>query len=105
MPTGGTFTENTGESGSLFSLLPGWWSQCKEDLFPGANSRHGTTSVDHLSEIEDDRVNKILLRPLEQFICGTEDVDSVWQRLREADAPPDVCGKVFKSGETCYNCK
>ena len=50
-------------------------------------------------------MNKILLRPLEQFICGTEDVDSVWQRLREADAPPDVCGKVFKSGETCYNCK
>ena len=67
--------------------------------------RHGTTSVDHLSEMEEDRVNSILLRPLEEFICGTEDVESVWESLRQADTPPDVCGKVFKPGETCCNCK
>ena len=45
------------------------------------------------------------LQPLEQFICGTEDVASVWRQLSECDAPPAVCGHVFRHGETCYNCK
>ena len=67
--------------------------------------RHGTSSVDQLSEIEEERLNSILLKPLEQFICGSEDVEEVWARLKQADTKADVCGKVFKSGETCYNCK
>ena len=69
------------------------------------NSRHGTTSVDQLSEMEEERLKAILLKPLEQMICGGEDVETVWERLRQADTQSDVCGKVFKAGETCYNCK
>ena len=48
---------------------------------------------------------QLLVKPLEQMICGGEDVETVWERLREADTQSDVCGKVFKAGETCYNCK
>ena len=91
--------------------------------------RHGTTSVDQLTDREEDRVREVLLQvkissylntmciifylfltflhlqPLEQFICGTEDVASVWRQLSECDAPPAVCGHVFRHGETCYSCK
>ena len=67
--------------------------------------RHGTTSVDILTDREEERVRSVLIRPLEQFICGQTEVESVWQTLSSSDAPSDVCGHVFKPGETCYNCK
>ena len=107
MRTGGTSTENTGESGYLCSLLRGksGLSESEKDVNLIFNSRHGTTSVDQLSEMEEEKLKAILLKPLEQMICGGEDVETVWERLRQADTQPDVCGKVFKAGETCYNCK
>ena len=67
--------------------------------------RQGTTSVDTPAPREEDRITEVLIKPLEQFIAGQEDVDTVWRALRECDAPPAVCGHVFKHGETCYNCK
>ena len=67
--------------------------------------RHGTTSVDMLTGREEDRVRSVLLQPLEQFICGQAEVGPVWRQLSECDAPPAVCGHVFRHGETCYNCK
>ena len=67
--------------------------------------RQGTTSVDTPSPREEDRITEVLIKPLEQFIAGQEDVDTVWRSLRECDAPSAVCGHVFKNGETCYNCK
>ena len=67
--------------------------------------RHGTTSVDQMSEQEENRVQAVLIDTLEQFICGTEDVGAVFKSLAATDAPSAVCGHVFKPGETCYNCR
>ena len=90
--------------------------------------RHGTSSVDTLSDLEESRVKSILFDSLEQFIAGKEDVQSVFSKLTESDTPPAVCGHVFKPGgmirdicnqfsllvilvydylfaETCYNCR
>ena len=60
--------------------------------------RHGTSSVDNLSEIEESRVKSVLFDSLEQFIAGQEDVQSVFNSLTESDTPPAVCGHVFKPG-------
>ena len=67
--------------------------------------RHGTTSVDTLTSREEAEVQSVLISSLEQFICGSENVDAIWQKLSACDAPSTVCGHVFKHGETCYNCK
>ena len=67
--------------------------------------RHGTTSVDTLTSREEADVQSVLISSLEQFICGSENVDAIWQKLSACDAPSTVCGHVFKHGETCYNCK
>ena len=67
--------------------------------------RHGTTSVDQMTEQEEARVQRVLIDSLEQFICGTEDVYNVFKSLTAEDIPDAVCGHVFKPGETCYNCK
>ena len=60
--------------------------------------RHGTSSVDNLSELEESRVKSVLFDSLEQFIAGQEDVQSVFNGLTESDTPPAVCGHVFKPG-------
>ena len=60
--------------------------------------RHGTSSVDTLSDLEESRVKSILFDSLEQFIAGKEDVQSVFSKLTESDTPPAVCGHVFKPG-------
>jgi len=67
--------------------------------------RHGTTSVDQMTEQEEARVQRVLIDSLEQFICGKEDVYNVFKNLTAEDIPDAVCGHVFKPGETCYNCK
>ena len=61
-------------------------------------ARHGTSSVDTLSDLEESRVKSILFDSLEQFIAGKEDVQSVFSKLTESDTPPAVCGHVFKPG-------
>ena len=67
--------------------------------------RHGTTSVDQMTEHEENRMQAVLIDTLEQFICGQENVSQVFQSLAANDAPAAVCGHVFKPGETCYNCR
>lgn len=71
--------------------------------------RHGTSSVDNLSDLEESRVKSVLFDSLEKFIAGQEDVQSVFSSLTESDTPPAVCGHVFKPGgkifwwgEYCY---
>ena len=60
--------------------------------------RHGTSSVDNLSDLEESRVKSVLFDSLEKFIAGQEDVQSVFSSLTESDTPPAVCGHVFKPG-------
>ena len=66
--------------------------------------RHGTSSVDTLSDLEESRVKSILFDSLEQFIAGKEDVQSVFSKLTESDTPPAVCGHVFKPGGMIHEC-
>jgi hypothetical protein len=49
--------------------------------------------------------NKILLKPLESYICNDLDSDKVLSKLIELDDPPVLCGKVFKAGEPSYFCR
>ncbi|XP_015925189.1 E3 ubiquitin-protein ligase UBR2 [Parasteatoda tepidariorum] len=46
-----------------------------------------------------------LFGPLEQFICGDENVSSVFEQLKLLNDTPSLCGKVFKSGEPTYSCR
>lgn len=50
-------------------------------------------------------VEKILLKPMAIFICNNTDSDKALSKLNELDEPPQLCGKVFKSGEPSYFCR
>lgn len=47
----------------------------------------------------------ILFKPLENYICACLDSEERLKRLHELDDPPQLCGKVFKSGEPSYFCR
>ena len=49
--------------------------------------------------------HKILLKPLEIYICNNNDSDTILNKLNELDDPPQLCGKVFKAGEPSYFCR
>jgi E3 ubiquitin-protein ligase UBR2 len=48
---------------------------------------------------------RILFKPLEAYICNSIETDKVLNELKELDDPPQLCGKVFKSGEPSYFCR
>ena len=48
---------------------------------------------------------KILIRPLEAYLCNDLDTESVLNELTKLDDPPKLCGKVFKNGEPSYFCR
>ncbi len=50
-------------------------------------------------------VHRILLQPLEQFVCNSEDNEKVLSELTQLEDPPQLCGKVFKAGEPSYFCR
>ncbi|KAK2704905.1 E3 ubiquitin-protein ligase UBR2-like isoform X2 [Artemia franciscana] len=53
---------------------------------------------------DEDEVKRVLLDPLEMFICG-RDPKAVFKELSELDNPPALCGKVFRMGEPTYSCR
>lgn len=54
---------------------------------------------------DEDRGRETLFSPLEQFITLSTDPKSVFERLKQTDDPPKLCGRVFKSGEPTYSCR
>jgi hypothetical protein len=60
--------------------------------------------VDADTANEEKKVNKYLLRPLEQFMCNGNP-DFVFKQLKEYDKPPLLCGRSFKLGEPTYSCR
>lgn len=48
---------------------------------------------------------KILLKPLEIYLCNSMDSEKVLIKLNELEDPPQICGKVFKAGEPSYFCR
>ncbi|EFN77425.1 E3 ubiquitin-protein ligase UBR2 [Harpegnathos saltator] len=54
--------------------------------------------------IDENKAQKILFSPLEEFICnGNPQV--VVKELTKMDNPPSMCGRVFKMGEPTYSCR
>ncbi len=49
--------------------------------------------------------DRVLIKPLEAYICNDLDTESVLNNLTKLDDPPQLCGKVFKSGEPSYFCR
>lgn len=54
--------------------------------------------------IDEDTANRMLFRPLEEFICGG-DPQVILKELAKMDNPPSICGKMFKIGEPTYSCR
>jgi len=54
--------------------------------------------------IDEDTANRMLLRPLEEFICGG-DPQVILKELTKMDNPPTICGRMFKMGEPTYSCR
>lgn len=54
--------------------------------------------------INEEKCQRMIFAPLEYFICG-EDPSVGFQRLQNANAPSQLCGRVFKVGEPTYSCR
>ncbi|XP_066487271.1 E3 ubiquitin-protein ligase UBR1 isoform X2 [Tiliqua scincoides] len=59
--------------------------------------------MDPLPEKEEEMTQKTILYPLEWYLFG-EDPDICLEKLRQSGTP-QLCGKVFKGGETTYSCR
>ncbi|KAL6265276.1 hypothetical protein P5V15_002056 [Pogonomyrmex californicus] len=54
--------------------------------------------------IDEDTAHRMLLKTLEEFICGG-DPQVVLKELSKMDNPPSICGRMFKMGEPTYSCR
>ena len=54
---------------------------------------------------DEQKIVQRLLKPLEQFICQTHRVVEKFDDLKKMGNPPNLCGKIFKSGEPIYSCR
>uniref|UniRef100_A0A670I4H8 E3 ubiquitin-protein ligase n=1 Tax=Podarcis muralis TaxID=64176 RepID=A0A670I4H8_PODMU len=59
--------------------------------------------MDPLPEKEEEIAQMTILYPLEWYLFG-EDPDICLEKLRQSGTP-QLCGKVFKGGETTYSCR
>ncbi|XP_072755009.1 E3 ubiquitin-protein ligase UBR2 [Anoplolepis gracilipes] len=54
--------------------------------------------------IDDETARRLLLKPLEEFMCGG-DPQTILKELSKMDNPPSICGRMFKIGEPTYSCR
>ncbi|KAH0620663.1 hypothetical protein JD844_021334 [Phrynosoma platyrhinos] len=59
--------------------------------------------MNSLPEKEEEIIQKTVFCPLEWYLFG-EDPDVCLEKLRQSSTP-QLCGKVFKGGETTYSCR
>ncbi|XP_008102293.2 E3 ubiquitin-protein ligase UBR1 isoform X2 [Anolis carolinensis] len=59
--------------------------------------------MDSMPEKEEEIIQMTILYPLEWYLFG-EDPDICLEKLRQSSTP-QLCGKVFKGGETTYSCR
>lgn len=55
--------------------------------------------------IIEQRVDDVLLRPLDVFLYGTTDTEEAVKTIRSFNKRPTVCGHLFKSEEATYFCR
>ncbi|MGH0161056.1 UNVERIFIED_CONTAM: hypothetical protein FKN15_049756 [Acipenser sinensis] len=63
-----------------------------------------TSEKTGLSEEEEEMVGTTLLRPLEWYLFG-EDPQLGLEKLQQGSGSSQLCGRVFKEGETTYTCR
>jgi len=63
----------------------------------------GRTSLDQ--RYDEELVKRVLLQPLDDFICGGANMEEVYRSLAEKDTPPALCGKVFALGDPIFSCR
>uniref|UniRef100_A0A8D0C1I8 E3 ubiquitin-protein ligase n=1 Tax=Salvator merianae TaxID=96440 RepID=A0A8D0C1I8_SALMN len=89
--------------------LARWWDEKLE--FHAAFLQHLAKVVPEIyfdemnpvPEKEEELAQMTILYPLEWYLFG-EDPDTCLEKLRQS-ATPQLCGKVFKNGETTYSCR
>lgn len=59
--------------------------------------------MDPVSQKEEEMAQRMILYPLEWHLFG-EDPDTCLEKLRQIGTS-QLCGKVFKGGETTYSCR
>lgn len=84
-------------TGDLLALLQNHWRQYAPLCFSVLENPRR-----NLVELDSDRV---LIKPLEAFLCNDLDTEAVLGSLAKLDDPPQLCGKVFKNGEPSYFCR
>ena len=84
-------------TGDLISLLHKHWQVYVPICF--------NVSDNPLKNLIETDVEQLLLKPLSVFICNSQDSEKALVKLNELDDPPQLCGKVFKSGEPSYFCR
>lgn len=60
--------------------------------------------VESSAQDEEELVQRRLLQPLECFLFA-EDPQTGLEKLKQGNASPQLCGRVFKEGETVYSCR
>lgn len=103
------YEELVAKSNFLFSFFFQWWDQ-QVDFY--------TTFLHHLAqwvpeiyfaemdpdlEKQEESIQMSIFTPLEWYLFG-EDPDVCLEKLKHSGAF-QLCGKVFKSGETTYSCR
>ncbi|XP_033110450.1 E3 ubiquitin-protein ligase UBR2-like [Anneissia japonica] len=99
------------ESTDCASLANQWQRITSEALFHDTLLNYWRVKVPEIfksgeldNKQENENLKKNLLQPLEWFICNGEP-SQMFQQLKQKSNPPQMCGKVFKSGESIYSCR
>ena len=54
--------------------------------------------------MKEEKFKKEILEPMEYFLCG-EDPSKGFEKIKNLNNPPQLCGKLFKVGEPTYSCR
>lgn len=54
--------------------------------------------------VNEEKFRTEILEPIEYFVCG-EDPSKGFERMKNLNSPPQLCGKHFKVGEPTYSCR
>ncbi|OWA51878.1 E3 ubiquitin-protein ligase UBR2 [Hypsibius exemplaris] len=79
------------------ALRSHWRTHLMELIPPGDNPRQ----LKH----DAGEIRRVLLKPLEVFIAGTEQVTEKFASLKKDDLPSFLCNRSFRSGEPTYSCR
>uniref|UniRef100_A0A8C4XDW1 E3 ubiquitin-protein ligase n=1 Tax=Erpetoichthys calabaricus TaxID=27687 RepID=A0A8C4XDW1_ERPCA len=62
------------------------------------------TDLEPQATEEEEQASSFLLQPLEWYLFG-EDPQIGLEKLQQSSGSPQLCGRVFKEGETTYSCR